>query len=302
MCNITKNYSIYASCVDPGVHVFHTWLEGDRKAACGTGPHERYILIPGSCPLCDYHAENPVKEIACFHYAGGHLPRERRPEDHPNISPKPPAKDDEDTRIFSPADASQKRCPSTAGRPETHLPMVAQDSRSAERLGGPSAKIENSKISDEEDESNHITDTGSCSTESGYSSGESVTGLVQPAVQSGADIITRNVMTEFDHFFEDFLRAFVRQHANFPEFGGQSGALGGDEVVCQTEVFNGCSVKRRREGDSNEDDEDDNARKPNSSTKRARSRQRSRSSQEIGLSVSQARPVDLQHSHTSKMC
>lgn len=266
MCNFTKNYYIYTSCIDPGVHFLRTWLEGDSKRNCALGPHERYILIPGCCPLCDHHAENPIKDNACSHYADVipyELPRERRPEDHPNISRKPLAKDDEDTRVFPPPDASQPGCPSTAERPEIHPRMLAPDSRSAERLGGPGAKVANSEISDEESESSHMTDTESCSTESRYSSGKSVTGLVQPAIQSGADIVTRNVMTEFDRLFEDFLRAFVRRYANFPEFSGQSGGLGGNEVVGQTEAFNNCSLKRRRGRDSNEGEEDDNARKPN---------------------------------------
>lgn len=53
MCNVTRNYYIYSSCRDPGVHYFQTEMDGDRAQACSQGPHERYIVQPGSCPLCN---------------------------------------------------------------------------------------------------------------------------------------------------------------------------------------------------------------------------------------------------------
>lgn len=53
MCNVTRNYYIYSSCRDPGVHYFQTEMDGDRTQACSQGPHERYIVQPGSCPLCN---------------------------------------------------------------------------------------------------------------------------------------------------------------------------------------------------------------------------------------------------------
>lgn len=52
MCDFTKNYYIYTSCADPGAHFFRTSTDGDRKRSCGRGPHERYIMLPESCPLC----------------------------------------------------------------------------------------------------------------------------------------------------------------------------------------------------------------------------------------------------------
>lgn len=53
MCDFTKNYYIYTSCLDPGVHFFGTSVDGKRSESCPMGPHERYIVIPGHCPLCD---------------------------------------------------------------------------------------------------------------------------------------------------------------------------------------------------------------------------------------------------------
>lgn len=52
MCDFTKNYYIYTSCIDPGAHFFRTEFDGSRKRACSMGPHERYIMLPGHCPLC----------------------------------------------------------------------------------------------------------------------------------------------------------------------------------------------------------------------------------------------------------
>ncbi|KAI1181552.1 hypothetical protein F5B17DRAFT_271052 [Nemania serpens] len=52
MCNFTKNYYIYTSCQDPGAHFFRTSIDGSRQTACPRGPHERYIVEPGQCPLC----------------------------------------------------------------------------------------------------------------------------------------------------------------------------------------------------------------------------------------------------------
>ena len=52
MCDFTKNYYIYTSCADPGLHFFRTSVDGSRKRSCPKGPHERYIMLPGQCPLC----------------------------------------------------------------------------------------------------------------------------------------------------------------------------------------------------------------------------------------------------------
>jgi hypothetical protein len=53
MCEYTKNYYIYTSCVDPGAHFFGTSVDGKREHRCPRGPHERYIVVPGHCPLCN---------------------------------------------------------------------------------------------------------------------------------------------------------------------------------------------------------------------------------------------------------
>lgn len=52
MCDFTKNYYIYTSCTDPGAHFCSTSTDGSRQQSCPMGPHERYIVIPESCPLC----------------------------------------------------------------------------------------------------------------------------------------------------------------------------------------------------------------------------------------------------------
>lgn len=52
MCEYTKNYYIYTSCQDPGAHFFRTSVDGEKSQACPRGPHERYIMMPGHCPLC----------------------------------------------------------------------------------------------------------------------------------------------------------------------------------------------------------------------------------------------------------
>lgn len=52
MCDFTKNYYIYTSCADPGAHFFQTSVDGNRRHRCHRSPHERYIVMPGQCPLC----------------------------------------------------------------------------------------------------------------------------------------------------------------------------------------------------------------------------------------------------------
>lgn len=52
MCEYTKNYYIYASCQDPGAHFFKCSVDGRKDKRCPNGPHERYIVQPGHCPLC----------------------------------------------------------------------------------------------------------------------------------------------------------------------------------------------------------------------------------------------------------
>lgn len=52
MCNVTKNYYIYEQCNDPGLHFVRTSMDGNTLQKCPQGPHERYIVQPGRCPLC----------------------------------------------------------------------------------------------------------------------------------------------------------------------------------------------------------------------------------------------------------
>jgi hypothetical protein len=55
MCEYTKDYFVYTSCVDPGAHFFGSSVDKEREhqcPQCPIGPHERYIVIPGHCPLC----------------------------------------------------------------------------------------------------------------------------------------------------------------------------------------------------------------------------------------------------------
>ena len=52
MCHYTKNFYVYTSCVDPGAHFFGTSVDGQKANSCPRGPHERYIVVPGHCPLC----------------------------------------------------------------------------------------------------------------------------------------------------------------------------------------------------------------------------------------------------------
>src|SRR5277367_5968322 len=52
MCNYTKNYYIYFSCQDPGAHFFKCSTDGRKDKRCPKGPHERYVVQPGACPLC----------------------------------------------------------------------------------------------------------------------------------------------------------------------------------------------------------------------------------------------------------
>lgn len=52
MCDFTKNFYIYTSCIDPGAHFFSTSVDGNHKNACPNGPHERYIVVAEPCPLC----------------------------------------------------------------------------------------------------------------------------------------------------------------------------------------------------------------------------------------------------------
>lgn len=52
MCSFTQNYYIYETCIDPGMHFCSTSTDGSRERSCKNGPHERYIVVPESCPWC----------------------------------------------------------------------------------------------------------------------------------------------------------------------------------------------------------------------------------------------------------
>ncbi|PSR82264.1 hypothetical protein BD289DRAFT_371499 [Coniella lustricola] len=52
MCSVTKNYYIYEHCNDPGLHFISTSMDDASTPPCPQGPHERYIVQPGKCPLC----------------------------------------------------------------------------------------------------------------------------------------------------------------------------------------------------------------------------------------------------------
>ena len=52
MCDYYKNYYIYSTCADPGIHFIRISIDGSRDFRCATGPHERYIVVAGTCPVC----------------------------------------------------------------------------------------------------------------------------------------------------------------------------------------------------------------------------------------------------------
>ena len=52
MCNYYKNYYVYSTCTDPGAHFFQIRTDGQPDPRCPKGPHERYIVVPGTCQLC----------------------------------------------------------------------------------------------------------------------------------------------------------------------------------------------------------------------------------------------------------
>lgn len=52
MCEWYRNFYVYTTCHDPGLHFYATSVDGSREYGCIYGPHERYIVTPGSCPLC----------------------------------------------------------------------------------------------------------------------------------------------------------------------------------------------------------------------------------------------------------
>ena len=52
MCEFYRNYYVYSSCADPGVHYFRTSTDGVGNVKCGRAPHERYIVVAGKCTQC----------------------------------------------------------------------------------------------------------------------------------------------------------------------------------------------------------------------------------------------------------
>jgi len=57
-----KNSYIYASCQDPGAHFFKCSTDGRKDKSCAYGPHDRYIVCPGACPLCDSNTKEVVSK------------------------------------------------------------------------------------------------------------------------------------------------------------------------------------------------------------------------------------------------
>ncbi|KAK3355760.1 hypothetical protein B0H65DRAFT_545002 [Neurospora tetraspora] len=49
MCDFFKNYYIYASCTDPGLHFYKIELDGSPQGACPRAPHERFIVKGDKC-------------------------------------------------------------------------------------------------------------------------------------------------------------------------------------------------------------------------------------------------------------
>ena len=54
MCEFYRNYYVYSSCADPGVHYFRTSIDGVGNVKCGKAPHERYIVVAGKCTQCPW--------------------------------------------------------------------------------------------------------------------------------------------------------------------------------------------------------------------------------------------------------
>lgn len=52
MCDFYKNYYIWSSCASPAIHFFKISTDGNSSTKCPKGPHERYIVVTGSCPSC----------------------------------------------------------------------------------------------------------------------------------------------------------------------------------------------------------------------------------------------------------
>ncbi|KAK3951015.1 hypothetical protein QBC32DRAFT_371481 [Pseudoneurospora amorphoporcata] len=52
MCDFFKNYYIYASCTDPGLHFYKIELDGSPQGACSRAPHERFIVKGDKCEHC----------------------------------------------------------------------------------------------------------------------------------------------------------------------------------------------------------------------------------------------------------
>lgn len=52
MCEYTRNYYVYSNCTDPAMHFTRTSTEGNAKKKCAKAPHERFIVVSGTCNIC----------------------------------------------------------------------------------------------------------------------------------------------------------------------------------------------------------------------------------------------------------
>ena len=52
MCLHFRNFYIYAMCNDPGAHFVKMTEDISMRGHCAQAPHERFIIIEGSCPVC----------------------------------------------------------------------------------------------------------------------------------------------------------------------------------------------------------------------------------------------------------
>lgn len=54
MCDYYRNYYIYASCNNGAVHFIKTSIDGNSSNKCSRAPHERFIVVPGTCGHCQW--------------------------------------------------------------------------------------------------------------------------------------------------------------------------------------------------------------------------------------------------------
>ena len=52
MCDYYKNFYIYSTCTNGALHFIRTSIDGNATTRCPTAPHERYIVVQGTCQAC----------------------------------------------------------------------------------------------------------------------------------------------------------------------------------------------------------------------------------------------------------